>query len=146
MFFKFRLTSGKGFDQFGSLFGQVFINDNISKEIFEINLPGARMVRNVKYDQRAMNDSLKTWTLVGTCKDGFVITLSAKEIENQSKVYMGAVRKPNMNVYSIEDTNFNFNKVENMITEMSFNVKGKSMIILLSLGKNILKTEVRILF
>lgn len=85
------------------------------------------MVRQVKNDQRNMHDSLKTWTLVGTCKDGFVLTLSAKEIENQPKVYMGAVRKPNMDVYSIETTDFNFKKVENEITELPFNLKGKSM-------------------
>lgn len=143
IFYQLRLTSGEGFDQFGSLFGQVSINDDISKEIIELNLPGVRMVRDVKDDQRTMNDSLKTWTLVGTCKDGFVLTLSAKEIGNQPKVYMGAVRKPNMNVFSIEATDFNFNKLENEITEIPFKLKGKSMKKLLALEKiHIFKTEV----
>lgn len=98
------------------------------------------MVRDLKdNNQRTVYNSLKTWTLVGTCKDGFVITLSAKEIGNIPTVYMGAARKPNMNVYSIEATDFNFKKVENEITEIIFNLKGNSMRILIAMENIYLK-------
>lgn len=93
------------------------------------------MVREVKEYQRSMYDSSKTWTLVGTCKDGFVLTLSAKEIGNQPKVYMGAIRKPDMNVYSIETADFNFKKVVDGEMEIPFNLKGKSMRILIGLER-----------
>lgn len=93
--------------------------------MIELNLPGVLIVRDVKDDQRIIDDSSKTWTVVGTCKDGFVFTLSAQEIANQPKVYMGSIRKPNMNVYSIETSDFNFKQLENGAPEMPFNLKGK---------------------
>lgn len=78
-----RLAFEEGFDQFGSLFGQVIIENDDSKNIFEMNLPGVRLSRSSK--EKITKLVPKTWSLVAVCKDGFVISMKAREIENQLK-------------------------------------------------------------
>lgn len=82
MYFEFRLTSETGFDQFGSLFGQVTIGDGDSKEVCEMNLPGARHIRNSAMKPIA---GLTRWRLVGSCKDGCVVSLMAWDIQNENE-------------------------------------------------------------
>lgn len=77
----YRLAFGEGFDQFGSLFGQVIIGNDDSKNIFEMNLPGVRLSRSSK--EKITKLVPKTWSLVAACKDGLVISLKARAIENQ---------------------------------------------------------------
>lgn len=79
----FRLTSERGFDQFGSLFGQISIDNKGTKEIHEINLPGVRMSRIL--EEKSIEADLKTWHLMASCKNGLVILLSARDIKNENK-------------------------------------------------------------
>lgn len=46
-----------------------------------MNLPGVRLSRSSK--EKITKLVPKTWSLVAVCKDGFVISLKAREIENQ---------------------------------------------------------------
>lgn len=78
-----RLFADKGFDQFGSLFGQVIIDNGDTKETFELNLPGVRTSRRL--DEKITNDPKHMWSLMVACKDGFIVSLSAREVENENK-------------------------------------------------------------
>lgn len=78
-----RRASDNGFDQFGSLFGQVTIKHGDSKEVLEMNLPGVRQSRFL--DEKSFSEPPKSWSLVAACKDGFVVSLSAQDIEIQNK-------------------------------------------------------------
>lgn len=126
----FRLTTDDGFDQFGSLFGQVTIERDASKDVFEMNLPGMRKVRHVKENQTTVYQSLESWKIIGVCKDGFVFTLSAKEIDNCQKVYSGCVRMPNNSVHTVHKTNLSFDFDSRTIQdrkEFSFSFKGETI-------------------
>lgn len=78
--FFFRLASNTGFDQFGALFGQVNIDDEM-KSVYELNLPGIRQVREPTELKRDGDD----FSLIGVCKDGFVLSLFGKVINGNIK-------------------------------------------------------------
>lgn len=82
-FIRFSLFSERGFDQFGAFFGQVTIESSNSKQCFELNLPGARTSRHL--DEQVLHDPQRTWSLTAACKDGLVVSLSARDIENEIK-------------------------------------------------------------
>lgn len=80
-----RSSDGHGFDQFGSLFGQVILkNGDDAKVVIEMNLPGVRRSRN-HLDENLCNEEQKTISFLASCKDGLVLTLSAQDIENEYK-------------------------------------------------------------
>lgn len=83
IYIRCRLASDEGFDQFGSLFGQVILNNVDSKDTFEMNLPGVRTSRSL--DVKTTKLVPKTWSLMAACKDGLVLSLSARSIENNDK-------------------------------------------------------------
>lgn len=82
------------------------------------------MIRNVKENQTTVYHSSKFWTIIGVCKDGFVFSLSVKEIENESTIYSGCIRKPNMNIYPLEKTNLNFDGEDR--SDLSFTLVGNN--------------------
>ena len=59
------------------------IENGDSKDVFELNLPGARMVRRL--DEKITNDPHTTCSLMAACKDGFIVSLSARDVENENK-------------------------------------------------------------
>lgn len=77
--FDFRLASANGFEQFGSLFGQVTIDSGDNREIYEMNLPGVRINRKLDVKPREI------WQLMASCKDGCVVSMLAQRIENEYK-------------------------------------------------------------
>lgn len=77
--FDFRLASANGFEQFGSLFGQVTIDSGDKREIYEMNLPGVRINRKLDVKPREI------WHLMASCKDGCVVSMLAQRIENEYK-------------------------------------------------------------
>lgn len=87
IWFYFRVASERGFTQFGSLFGQVTIGDDDSKEIHEMNLPGVRINRNSEL--KCNTAETKTWHLVAACKDGCVLSLLGRDIGNENKWVIG---------------------------------------------------------
>lgn len=48
-----------------------------------MNLPGVRQSRYM--DDKVYYEPDKTWSLMATCKDGFVMMLTAQDIENEKK-------------------------------------------------------------
>lgn len=72
-----------GFDQFGSLFGQVHLDvvgdgPNTETTTTELNLPGLRQRRWTSYDQEKVRRSC---SIVGCCADGSVYVLGAYSLE-----------------------------------------------------------------
>lgn len=65
------------------MFGQVTIDSAGSKEIHEINLPGARISRDL--NEKFSETDAETWCLMASCKNGLVVSLSARDIENEKK-------------------------------------------------------------
>lgn len=76
---KFRRSQAEnGFDQFGSLHGQLTIEHEHAKDVTAFNLPGARVVRNASPIQA--NDDVHS--MIGVCRDGLVYTLHARNVAN----------------------------------------------------------------
>lgn len=48
-----------------------------------MNLPGIRMDRNL--EEKSTGIDSKTWCLMASCKNGLVISLSARDIENENR-------------------------------------------------------------
>lgn len=71
----------------------------------------------------------KTWSLVAACKDGLVVSLSARNIVNNETIgiYSGCVRMPNMGVHRVEDIDLDVTVFETKDTpkEICFNIKSK---------------------
>lgn len=65
------------------MFGQLTIENGDSKDTFELNLPGVRTSRHL--DEKITNDPENTFSLMAACKDGFVVSLSGREVENENK-------------------------------------------------------------
>lgn len=79
--FHCRFATDQGFDQFGSFFGQVSIGNGDNKDVFELNLPGVRMSRHL--NEKIAKSPSKELSLMGACKDGMIVLLSGREIENE---------------------------------------------------------------
>lgn len=62
-----------GFDQFGSLFGEVFLNGS-EQEQFELNLPGMRQNNRESSPSKVVR---RTATVIGVAQDGMVFHLGA---------------------------------------------------------------------
>lgn len=123
-----RLSSDEGFDQFGSLFGQVILKNGDSKDTIELNLPGVRTSRSL--DMKTTKLIPGTWSLVAACKDGLVVSLSARNIENNEtfRIYSGCVRMPNMEVHRVEDIDLDvtvFETKDSTPKDICFSIKSK---------------------
>ena len=69
-----------GFDQFGSFFGHITIENDNGKNAIEFNLPGVRIVRDNQKQTQQANDDI--CSMVGVCRDGVVYTLHGKKVAN----------------------------------------------------------------
>lgn len=89
--FDFRhLPKFGGYDQFGALLGQVFIEkDNCDEmELIEINLPGLRQRRFMANDNRLLRRSV---SFIGVCKDGSVYVIGAESFAKHMTQYLYSV-------------------------------------------------------
>lgn len=48
-----------------------------------MNLPGMRS--SCHLEEKVLHDPEKTWSLMAACKDGFVVSLTARDIECENK-------------------------------------------------------------
>lgn len=60
----------------------MIIEQNESRDTFEMNLPGVRISRKLKQNTKLVSEC---WSLAATCKDGFVVSLSATDIKDNKK-------------------------------------------------------------
>lgn len=117
-----------GFDQFGSLFGEITLHNDTSNDVVEINLPGMRFVREIIEDQLTELRSLNKWKIIGVCKDGLVFTLLAKDVENVPNIYSGCIRKPCMATHILKETDLNLNDINADMNGASFTFRGFYML------------------
>lgn len=82
-FNKFRRSrTENGFDQFGSMYGQLTIEDEHAKDVTELNLPGARVVRSLSPIQQ----NADVHSMIGVCRDGLVYTLHGRNVANHQNM------------------------------------------------------------
>lgn len=67
---RFRFIAQFGFDQYGSLFGQIVIDNDVSKDVIELNLPGIRFWRELS---RSL--TLNAFSIIGVCEDGLAFSI-----------------------------------------------------------------------
>lgn len=51
--------------------------------MYEMNLPGVRIDRSLEEKSKAVDSN--AWCLMGSCKNGLVISLSARIVENEKR-------------------------------------------------------------
>lgn len=75
-----------GYDQFGALLGQIFIENNNNEEmdLIELNLPGLRQRRFMANDNRKLRRSVSFY---GVCKDGSVYVIGAESLAKHMTQY-----------------------------------------------------------
>lgn len=56
------------------------VNDE-SKDVFELNLPGVRMSRHL--NEKIARSPSREWSLMCACKDGMILLLTGREIDNE---------------------------------------------------------------
>ncbi|KAJ6633279.1 putative phosphoenolpyruvate synthase, partial [Pseudolycoriella hygida] len=101
-----------GYDQFGSLLGQVFIDDrNLSlrtefsvMQTYELNLPGIRQRRCLPF----YSENQRRYAYIyGVCHDGSVFVIGASSYEDSmTHLTFGYIRTAKGKAYSISWTNF----------------------------------------
>lgn len=75
-----------GYDQFGALFGQIYIQKNNSNELeipemeeYEFNLPG---VRQRRWGPHKADHLHRTASIMGVCHDGSIYVIGANSFKN----------------------------------------------------------------
>lgn len=61
-----------GYDQYGAMRGEIFINGEAKEEAFELNLPGMRQRR---WGPHKINHLRRTGCIIGVCRDGMVFNI-----------------------------------------------------------------------
>lgn len=78
---RFRFIAQFGFDQYGSLFGQIVIDNDVSKDVIELNLSGIRFCREL-----SRSSTSNVFSIIGVFKDGLVFSIHCRNSNKQQNM------------------------------------------------------------